>query len=557
MLKNRKYPLIVSFILICLSTGATEKVLTVTGRYLNIPVSHACDRQRLLVKADGMDDMPIVVRVADGNADYWVFKDVSSLKGKKLTISTGKEIPGLESVCFSDELPGIDSLYAEKNRPQFHFTTRCGWINDPNGLIYDNGKYHLYYQHNPYERDWENMHWGHAISPDLIHWTEYPDALYPDTMGTMFSGSAVIDYDNTSGFGKKGIAPMVAAYTAETGERQVQCIAYSLDGGMSFTKYKGNPVVDSKEVWNSRDTRDPKVFRYDDHWVMVLNERDGHSIYTSDNLRDWTYRSHTTGFWECPELFALDVDGKPDKKLWVMYGASGTYMLGDFDGYTFTPVSGKHRYASGSIYAAQTYNNIPGEDGRRIQIGWGRLSHPGMHFNGMMLLPTELTLRTTKDGPRLVSVPVREVEQICHLAGSWQNLDQRQADDVMKQFAGSDGLRIKVTIGLSHATDAYIAYGGQRILDYDMNGTTVNGWHYSPQNPTSMEISADIFIDRTSAEVFIDGGLFSFSMGRAVDSAKTPEFIFGGNNLEIKDLQVYKVDSIWNDRASNHKIHNQ
>ncbi len=547
MIKNYRTPIALSLLCASLAMGAaTEKDLKVTGRYLNIPVSHKCDRHRLVFTADGMDEMPVVIRVADGEPDYWVFKDLSYIKGKKLHISSKDDLPGLDKVYFSDEIPGADSLYTETNRPQFHFTTRCGWINDPNGLVYDDGTYHLFYQHNPYEREWENMHWGHAVSNDLVHWTELPDALYPDTMGTMFSGSAVIDYDNTSGFGKKGKAPMVAAYTIETGKQQVQGLAYSLDGGKTFTKYGKNPIINSTDKWKTHDTRDPKMFRYGDHWVLVLNERDGHSIYTSDNLRDWTYRNHTTGFWECPELFELEVDGNPDNKLWVMYGASGTYMLGNFDGYTFTPVSGKYRYSQGSVYAAQTYNNIPAADGRRIQIGWGRLSHPGMHFNGMMLLPTELSLRTTKDGPRLVSVPVREIDSICKEVGQWNNLSQQQADEVMKQFAGTDGLRIKVTIKLSHATDAYISYGGQRILDYDMNGTTINGWHYSPDDPTSMEISADIFIDRTSVEAFIDGGLLSYSFGRDENAKKNPEFRFGGNNLTIENLQVYKVDSIWN-----------
>lgn len=165
--------------------------------------------------------------------------------------------------------------------------------------------------------------------------------------------------------------PWWQVYTAAGPDKQVQCIAYSLDNGYTFTKYEKNPVIDSKAKWNSVDTRDPKVFWYEPskHWVMVLNERDGHSIYTSADLKDWTYRSHVTGFWECPELFELPVDGDKNHTKWVMYGASGTYMLGSFDGKVFTPESGKHCYTTGSIYAGQTINNIPATDGRRIQIG--------------------------------------------------------------------------------------------------------------------------------------------------------------------------------------------
>lgn len=522
-----------------------EREIKITDNYLHIPVSHSRDRVRITMDAPGMDLMPVNVRITDGEPDYWVFKDVSALKGKKLRITYPDNVKGVEKITLAHTLPDADQIYHEKNRPQYHFTTRRGWINDPNGLIYKDGEYHLFYQHNPYERDWENMHWGHAVSPDLIHWTELATALHPDTIGTMFSGSAIIDYDNTSGFGSKKNPPMVVAYTAETGDRQVQCIAYSLDNGRTFTKYKGNPVIDSKEIWDSRDTRDPKLLRYGDHWVMVLNERDGHSFYTSDNLRDWTYKSHTGGFWECPDLFELAVDGNPDNKMWVMYGASGTYMLGDFDGERFTPRSGKHAYTRGSIYAAQTFNNIPAEDGRRIQIGWSRISHPDMHFNGMMLLPTELTLRTTKDGVRLVSRPVREVETLCTPAGSWTDLTQEQADEAMKPFADPDRLRVRVTMKLSHATDARITLGRRNLVDYDLNGTTVNGWFYSPQDPTSTEITADIFIDRTSIEVFIDGGLYSYSMERELRDGEPDRFLFHGNRVTIKSLEVFNIDSIW------------
>ena len=454
---------------------------------------------------------------------------------------------GLSQIYQSDEIAGQDSLYKEKNRPQFHFTTRRGWINDPNGLIYYEGEYHLFYQHNPFERDWENMHWGHAVSKDLIHWTELPDALYPDHLGTMFSGSAVIDYDNTAGFNKGKTPAMVAAFTAASSDRQVQGIAYSLDKGRTFTKYDKNPVINSKEKWNSQDTRDPKVFWYapSKHWVMVLNERDGHSIYTSANLKDWKYESHVTGFWECPELFELPVDGDKNHTKWVMYGATGTYMLGSFDGKVFTPEAGKYCYTTGSIYAAQTYNNIPASDGRRIQIGWGRVSHPGMPFNGMMMLPTELTLRTTKDGIRLVSVPVRETESLFTPVHSWKSLTSDEANRNLKEFYDADCLRIKTTIKLSHATDAGFNLFGQRMIGYDMNSNTLNGHFYSPQDPTSMELTADIYIDRTTIEVFIDGGLYSYSMERRPDRNNKEGFHFWGNRIEVKNLEVFSVKSIW------------
>ena len=526
---------------------AAQRTIKITKQYLNFPVSHRTDRARMTFTAKGTDDLSVVIRLAPGDADYWVFKDMTAYRGKTVTITYEGNADGLSKIYESDQPAGQEEMYREKNRPQFHFTTRRGWINDPNGLIFYDGEYHLFYQHNPYEREWENMHWGHAVSRDLVHWEELNDALYPDALGTMFSGSAVIDYENTSGFGSKKNPAMVVAYTASSADRQVQCIAYSLDRGRTFTKYEKNPVVDSKEKWNSVDTRDPRLFWYapGGHWVMVLNERDGHSIYTSADLKKWTYQSHVTGFWECPELIELPVDGDKTRTKWVMYGASGTYMIGSFDGKRFTPEGGKYCYTTGSIYAAQTINNIPASDGRRIQIGWGRISHPDMPFNGMMLLPTELTLQTTKEGIRLVNRPVKEVETLCHPVKAWQNLTSDEANSQLKEFYSADRLRIRTTFKLSHATSAGFNLFGQRIIDYDMNGNTLNGRFYSPQDPTSMELTADIYVDRTSIEVFIDGGLYSYSMERRPDVNNKEGFHFWGNRIEVKSLEVFSVDSIW------------
>lgn len=530
-----------------LTAMAGDVSFKITKRYLNFPISHTQDRGQMTFEVNGKPDLSVVIRLAPDAAEYWVFKDVSAFKGKTIKISYNGNEAGLSKIYQSDEFEGQANIYKEKNRPQFHFTTRRGWVNDPNGLVYHDGEYHLYYQHNPFERDWENMHWGHAVSKDLIHWTELPDALFPDHLGTMFSGSAVIDYDNTAGFNKGKTPAMVAAFTAASSAKQVQGIAYSLDNGRTFTKYDKNPVIDSKAKWNSQDTRDPKVFWYAPakHWVMVLNERDGHSIYTSSNLKDWNYESHVTGFWECPELFELPVDGDKNNTKWVMYGATGTYMLGSFDGKAFTPEAGKYLYTTGCIYAGQTFTNIPATDGRRIQIGWGRVTHPGMPFNGMMMLPTELTLRNTKDGIRMVSVPVKETESLFKPVRSWKSLTSDEANSKLKEFYDADCLRIKTTIKLSHATDAGFNLFAQRMIGYDMNSTMLNGHFYSPQDPTSMELTADIYIDRTTIEVFIDGGLYSYSMERRPDMNNKEGFHFWGNRIEVKNLEVFTVESIW------------
>jgi fructan beta-fructosidase len=529
------------------SLPAQHLSLKITKRYLNLPVSQAQNRGIMQFKISDTLERSFKIRLAADTPDYWVFCDLAALQGKTITISYDGKPEGLSKIYQDDTFAGQDSLYRERNRPQYHFSSRRGWINDPNGMIFYEGEYHLFYQHNPYEREWENMSWGHAVSRDMIHWEELPTALSPDNLGTMFSGSTVIDYANTAGFNQGKVPAMIAFFTVDNPEKQIQCMAYSLDKGRTWTKYNKNPLIDSKAKWNSKDTRDPRVFWYKpgSHWVMVLNERDGHSIYTSKNLKEWKYESHVTGFWECPDLFKLPIDGDKSRTKWVMYGASATYMVGSFDGRTFTPESGKHYYTTGSIYAAQTFANMPESDPRRIQMGWGRIQQPGMPFNHMMLLPTELRLRTTKNGLRLSSVPVKETEQLFERAGQWTSLPASEANEKLKRFHSSDRFRIKATLKLSHATSAGLSLFGQRVLDYDLNSNLVNGIFYSPEDMTSMEITADIYVDRTSIEVFIDNGAYSYSMERKPVATNKDGLLFWGNRIEVRNLELYTAKSIW------------
>ncbi len=521
---------------------ADEITLKITQRYLNLPVSHQTDRKKMSFTIDGKEERSFVIRLASGKPDYWVFCDMDAYKGKKLTISYDGE--GLQQIYQDSQIAGQDSMYHEKSRPQLHYSQRRGWNNDPNGMVWYDGEYHLFYQHNPYEREWENMHWGHAVSRDLIHWEELNEALYPDHNGTAFSGSAVVDYENTSGFGSKDNPAMIAIYTGASA-KQVQCIAYSLDQGRTWTKYEKNPVIDSGKLWNTVDTRDPKVFWYgpNKEWVMILNERDGHSIYTSADLKEWKYESHVTGFWECPELFELPVDGNPQNTMWVMYGASGTYMLGDFDGKVFTPKHGKYYYCGGSIYAAQTFTGIPESDGRRIQIGWDRINHPNLPVNGCMTLPTELTLRTTKDGVRLFCNPIKELNSLEQEGIKAENLTAEQANRLLAPYADNDVIRIRFTMKLSHATSAGLSFNGQNLVDYDMNGNRINGVFYSPEDMTSMELTADLIVDRTAVDLFIDNGAYAHYMQR--EGKNKDGYLFWGNNIEIKSLQINPMKSIW------------
>ncbi|HWQ91869.1 MAG TPA: glycoside hydrolase family 32 protein, partial [Clostridia bacterium] len=296
----------------------------------------------------------------------------------------------------------------EPLRPQFHFTSRRGWLNDPNGLVFYKGEYHLFYQHNPYGWGWGNMHWGHAVSPDLVHWKELPIALYPDEHGTMFSGSAVVDWNNTAGFQSGSEKPLVAMFTA-AGKPFTQGLAFSNDRGRTWTKYENNPVLPHIVAEN----RDPKVIWHapEQKWVMALYlDESDYALFASKDLKRWEKLSDVRipGDSECPEFFEMPVEGREGETRWVFYGASGRHLVGKFDGTTFKPEGGPQELQRGNCwYASQTYSDIPARDGRRILIPWGRMTarevpfHQGMPFNQMMGLPVELTLRNTDDGLRL------------------------------------------------------------------------------------------------------------------------------------------------------------
>lgn len=529
--------------LIATSTGivrAQELNIKIKSNYLNLPVSASSERKAMSLVSKGMEPYSFNIRLAPAEADYWVFCDVSGYKGKILKISYTGNPAGLKNIYQSDKIAGQDSLYRESFRPQQHFTFRRGWNNDPNGLSWFDGEYHLFGQHNPFEADWENMHWGHAVSTDLIHWTELPEALRPDETGSMFSGTVVVDYDNDAGFNKDGKVAMIAFYTADSPTKQVQCIAYSLDRGRSWTKYAGNPVIDSCAEWSSKDTRDPKVFKYKDRWVLALSERDGISIYNSKDLKNWTRTSHITGFWECPDLFELPV-GNTTK--WVLFGASGAYLIGDFDGATFTPEEGKHLCVTGTVYASQTFNCLP--DGRRILVGWEPIQHQGMPFKGQMSLPMELSLKQTSRGIRMYANPVKETESLQTKLFEADNLSASQAEDALNKFGQDSGLRIKGTMHMIYSTAAGLSLNGQNIVDYNMSAPVLNGVYYSPDSMTGMDLDFDLIIDKTSVEAFFDGGALVNVMGRNVQSLSKDTFRFFGTGLQIPHLEIYTLDSIW------------
>jgi fructan beta-fructosidase len=347
----------------------------------------------------------------------------------------------------------LSTYYQEQYRPQFHFSPEANWMNDPNGLVYFDGEYHLFYQYYPDSTVWGPMHWGHAVSRDLIHWKHLPIALYPDSLGYIFSGSAVVDLTNTSGFGSADNPPMVAIFTyhnpvlEKSGsiKFQNQGIAYSLDKGRTWLKYSANPVLKNPGI---RDFRDPKMFWNEKakKWNLIMAVYDRVHIYSSSNLKKWTFESEFGsgigahgGVWECPDLFPLKVEGGETEK-WVMLvsinpggpnkGSATQYFTGEFDGHTFVPDESGEKWIDWGRdnYAGVTWSNIPVSDGRRIFIGW--MSNwnyatvvPTSVWRSALTIPRELSLKLEDGHYFLTSKPVTELGNL-RIATDTININQ-------------------------------------------------------------------------------------------------------------------------------------
>ncbi len=440
-----------------------------------------------------------------------------------------------------------------QHRPQYHFTPESNWMNDPNGLIYYEGEYHLFYQHHPQSNVWGPMHWGHAISTDLLHWQHLPIALYPDDLGDIFSGSAVIDWKNTSGLGQDGRPPMVAVFThhnkdlerAGGDKLQFQSIAYSNDNGRTWLKYNGNPVLVNPGI---KDFRDPKVIWHVDSekWVMVLVACDRVMIYTSPNLTDWTFASEfgiegDTRVWECPDLFPIAVEGTEEIK-WVLLvsiqkdgpntGSATSYFIGDFDGMIFRADRHDQRWADygKDNYAMVTWSDIPEADGRRLAIGW--MSNwqyaeivPTESWRGAMTIPRELTLLKEADIYYLRSLPVREVVSL----EEWTMRIGPQAFHGSTRIdidKGKGLFKIALTfedpndgcagVRISNGSDEYLdVYYNGADKEYCIDRTNVGksdfseafpGVHSGPANYYRTEVQMTIYLDTTSVELFADSG---------------------------------------------------
>ena len=476
---------------------------------------------------------------------------------------------------------GVDvPLYSEYLRPQFHFSPRTGWTNDPNGLVWYNGTWHLFFQHNPWGTDWGNMTWGHATSPDLLHWTEHANAIHIDPLGTIFSGSGVVDWNNTSGLQEGDEKPILLFYTQDGGSARFghpasQSLAYSTDGGKTFKKYAKNPIIPHIIGGN----RDPKVIWHEptQQWMMALYmDGEDYALFGSPNAMDWTRLCdiHHLGCSECPDFFPLAVDGDPENVKWVFWGGNGKYLIGSFDGTTFTketePLTNKY---GGNDYAAMTFSDAP--DGRRIQLSWmSGGQYPEMPFHQQFTIPRELTLRTTPNGIRLFMEPVKEVESLRYQMNEVKDAVVSPGKVRLIPFVSSGYWVLwcgpstyghllinsplcdnELRIDVSKADRLAIRIGEQMVLYDAQKGQIVLDNISAPITVDDGILKLRILYDRTSIELFAQDGEVQiakcFLPKTGSSSQDLSEFYKGmkisalGGDVKILDAKTWGMRSVW------------
>ena len=490
--------------------------------------------------------------------------------------------------CSDVENRNTETLYIEPHRPQIHFSPKEKWMNDPNGMVYYKGIYHLFYQYYPDSTVWGPMHWGHATSTDLVHWEHLPIALYPDSLGYIFSGSAVADIHNTSGFGKEGKVPLVAIFTHHDpkGEKerrsnyQNQSLAYSLDEGKTWTKYEGNPVLKNPGI---KDFRDPKVYWYEQSkiWIMTLATLDRISFYSSSNLREWKKESEFGkqigahgGVWECPDLFPLEYNGQ---KIWVLIvnlnpggpngGSATQYFTGRFDGHQFIADDTATKWLDygPDEYAGVTWSNT---GDRKIFIGW--MSNwqyadkvPTQKWRSAMTIPRELGLQKIGNTYLVSSKPVAEINSLEEKPAQLKNIDVTHFDLTAKTgvMKGPARLHIiadqiadfsitlfntggqKLVIGYDKATNHYfIDRTGSGKTDFEKGFAKK---HLAPRLATAANIELTLIIDIASVELFADNGLSVMTEIFFPDNNYSNITIQAPGNFKISSLEYVPMKAMY------------
>lgn len=528
-----------------------EREIVATEPWLLLPVKNGAPKRTIAVSVGGKELRNFNMELADGEPDWWARLDLSLWKGQKVLIKTSAlpdDSKGLDQMYQSATMPDAATAYKEALRGQLRFSPRLGWLNDPNGMVYSQGEYHLYFQANPFGWAWDNMHWGHAVSPDMVHWTELPVAIYPHSAGDMvFSGSAIVDKNNTSGWKKGPNDLIVAAYTS-TGRGE--CIAYSTDKGRTFTDFENNPVIKHKG-----EGRDPRLLWHEPtkQWVLVVwsqddswpvpSERGGIDFYTSPDLKKWTYQSRVGGYFECADLFELPLENGTKK--WVLTAASSEYRIGTFDGKKFVPETPKLPGMQGrDYYAAQTFSHEP--KGRYVQIGWFRTETRGMPFNQAMSIPSELKLKTTPEGPRLTWTPVPELESLrtqTHTLGA-----QSVFETGPNPLAGIKGDLFEIRAEFEPGTANNITFDVRGVpVSYNAakSEISVGGFHASaPLQGGKQRLT--IYVDRTGIEVYASDGLtfVPFNTNLKADDLDWGLTVTGGT-AKFSKLDVYNLSSSW------------
>jgi fructan beta-fructosidase len=528
------------------------KEIKITGRYLIFPVINDGPRVWLTVHVGAQLVHKIECNFAarTDKIDWWGWLDLSEYVGQSAKIATVATAEIFSSIESASEIRHLQPLYDEALRPQFHFSQMRGWNNDPNGMCYYDGLYHLFWQSNPAGFKWGNMYWGHATSPDMVHWAEQAHALRPNggnaarhpsmACGQCWSGSGNIDEDNTAGWQKGKDKTMVTVFT-DTGCGEA--LAYSTDHGQSWTNYEKNPII-------QHNGRDPKLIWYEPgkHWVIaVFDERAPHgkniSIYTSKNLKNWEYASSLPGYYECAELVELPVDGNAANKKWVVFAADAKYAIGQFDGKKFMPEhEGKHQVHWGLYYASQCFSRAPG--GRVLQIGWATIDMPGMPFNQTFSVPTELTLRTTEDGIRMFAAPIRELEALRKRDPQTVARKELTAETPAVAMDAADQLYdIVVTLKRGTASKAILRFGACAVT-YDFGAGKLD------EMPLKMKdgvVSFRVLVDRPMYEVIGGEGACFKTSGR--DDKGKPlgriTLTAEGGALTVESLTAHELRSAW------------
>lgn len=454
-----------------------------------------------------------------------------------------------------------DVGYDQALRPQFHFTSLKNWLNDPNGMVYYDGEYHLFFQHNPKDIHWGNMTWGHAVSKDMVHWKQLPHAILPYGGGTIYSGTAVVDHNNSLGKQTGDIKTLVAFFTFAK-KPFYQAAAYSNDRGRTFNLVnEGKPVVPNQGF--DLEERDPKVFWHEasKKWVMILWVKKGANeggpaekpgkvrFFTSDNLTDWKFASDFNREWvyECMDFVELPVDGNPNNKKWLLYDASFDYEIGEFDGKTFKTDKNVLKGNFGkNFYAAQSFNNSP--DNRTIMIGWmmewRRCVFPraGMPFNQQMSFPTTMELRTTPEGIRLFRLPVKEIEDLYVRTHKFKNLTVKKAG---KKLEGVKAELIDLSIEFEPSASMEITIRGLELKYIGSSEEFTFGKRRIAAPIVDGKVKLRVLLDRASIELFVnEGAVVATNYAVPVVDNKSI-FISAEGDLRINSLTINELKSSW------------